>query len=137
MKARPLRLVVVRKSVAATERDRERVRREVTRKGKVPTQRTLDACRFAFLLTSVPDHEADDAAIANLHRLRWQIELAFKRWKSTLGLANLRADDPDLARAYRYGKLVAALLADRMARQWGAFSPYGVPFGHGDLASVA
>lgn len=136
-RTRPLRLVVVRKSVAAAERDRERVRREAKRKGKVPTQRTLDACRFAFLLTSVPVSEASDATIANLYRLRWQIELTFKRWKSLLGLANLRADDPDLAQAYIYAKLIAALLADKMARQWRAFSPYGLPIGDGDLARVA
>lgn len=136
-RAHPLRLVVVRKSVAATERDRERIRREAKKKGKVPTQRTLDACRFTFLLTSVPGAEADDATIAELYRLRWQIELTFKRWKSLLGLANLRADDPDLAQAYIYAKLIAALLADRMTRQWRAFSPYGVPVGNGSVASVA
>jgi hypothetical protein len=136
-RSRALRLVVVRKSVSATAREQERVRREASRKGKTPTQRTLDACRFTFLLTSVPLHEANDATMANLYRLRWQIELVFKRWKSLLGLANLRADDPDLARAYIYAKLIAALLADNMARQWRAFSPYGVPVRDGDLAGVA
>lgn len=135
-RARPLRLVVVRKSVAATERDRQRVRREAARKGKVPTPRTLEACRFAFLLTSVPAREADEAAIANLYRARWQVELAFKRWKSLLGLANLRADDPDLARAYIYAKLIAAVVADKMTRQWRAFSPYGVPVGDRGVARV-
>jgi hypothetical protein len=136
-RARALRLVVVRKSVAATERERERVRRESSRKGNVPTQRTWNACRFTFLLTSVVASEADDATIANLYRLRWQIELMFKRWKSLLGLARLRADDPDLAQAYIYAKLIAALVADRMTRQWRAFSPYGVPIGHGGVACLA
>lgn len=134
---RPLRLVVVRKSVEASNRERQRAAREARRKGKEPTARTLDAARFTFLLTSVPAAEADDATMANLYRLRWQIELAFKRWKSLLGLANLRADDPDLARAYIYAKLIAALLADKMARQWRAFSPYGVPIGDGGVARVA
>lgn len=137
LRARPLRLVVVRKSVEATERDRARISREAKRKGKSPTERTLAAARFAFLLTSVPATEADDATIAELYRLRWQIELAFKRWKSLLGLANLRADDPDLARAYIYAKLIAAVLADAMARQWRAFSPYGVPVGDRPVARLA
>lgn len=136
-RTRPLRLIVVRKSLDAAERDRERVRKDAKRKGKVPTERTLEACRFAFLLTSVPAREADAAAIANLYRVRWQIELVFKRWKSLLGLANLRAEDPDLARAYIYAKLIGALLADKMARQWRAFSPYGVPVRPGDVAGVA
>jgi hypothetical protein len=133
----PLRLIVVRKSRDATERDRARIQREARKKGKVPTSRTLAACRFAFLLTSVPEDEASDATMANLYRLRWQIELAFKRWKSLLGLTGLRADDPHLARAYIYAKLIAAALADRMTRQWRAFSPYGVPICDGNLASLA
>jgi len=66
----------------------------------------------------------------------WDIELLFKRWKSLLGLANLRADDPDLARAYIYSKLIAAVLSDLLVRQWRAFSPYGVPVASWPLAPV-
>jgi len=66
----------------------------------------------------------------------WDIELLFKRWKSLLGLSNLRADDPDLARAYIYAKLIAAVLSDKMVRQWRAFSPYGVPVGPGRVAHL-
>lgn len=136
-RTRPFRLIVVRKSVQAAAKDRERVLREAKKKGKVPTGRTLDATRFAFLLTSVPAAEADDATMAELYRVRWQVELSFKRWKSLLHLAELRADDPDLSKAYVYAKLIAALLADTMARQWRAFSPYGVPVGVRPVACVA
>lgn len=136
-RAMPLRLIVVRKSVQATARQQERIIREAKRKGKTPTNRTLEAARFMFLLTSIPACEVDDATMAGLYRLRWQIELAFKRWKSLLGMDNLRAGDPDLARAYIYAKLIAAVLADTIARQWRAFSPYGLPIGDRELASVA
>ena len=37
--------------------------------------------------------------VTALYRLRWQIELAFKRLKSQLRLADLQAKDPQLARA--------------------------------------
>ena len=133
----PFRLIVVRKSVAATANDRARVEKAANKKGKVPTARTLEAAKFALLITSIPTADADDATMAELYRLRWQVELAFKRWKSLLGLAQLRADDPDLAKAYIYAKLIAAVLADTMARQWRAFSPYGVPVGDWTVARVA
>ncbi|MEY4375134.1 MAG: hypothetical protein RL760_1301, partial [Candidatus Eisenbacteria bacterium] len=107
-----------------------RILREAKKRGKVPSERTLRATKFAFLLTSVPARDASDATMAELYRVRWQIELTFKRWKSLLHLADLRADDPDLARAYIYAKLIAAVLADTMARQWRAFSPYGLRVGH-------
>lgn len=135
-RVRPMRLVVVRKSVDATTRAQTTIHREAQRKGKQPTARTLAAARFAFLLTSIPASEADDATMAELYRLRWQIELAFKRWKSLLGIDQLRADDPNLARAYIYAKLIGVVLADTIARQWRAFSPYGVPIGDRPLACL-
>ena len=121
------RLIIVRKSVEATERERNRIRREASRKGKSPTTRTLRAAAFTFLLTTVPAKEASAAVLAELYRVRWQIELAFKRWKSLLDLDELRARDPDLARTYLLGKLVAAQLADIIARTERDFSPWGVP----------
>ncbi|EJB07809.1 hypothetical protein Rleg9DRAFT_6830, partial [Rhizobium leguminosarum bv. trifolii WSM597] len=42
----------------------------------------------------------------------WQIELAFKRMKSLIGLEGLRAKDADLARLWINIALLAALLAE-------------------------
>jgi IS4 transposase len=49
-------------------------------------------------------------AILQLYRLRWQIELLFKRFKSLLGLGDLPAKQRDLARSWMLGKLILALL---------------------------
>ena len=46
------------------------------------------------------------------YRLRWQVELAFKRLKSLLGLGELPARRPELARAWLNAKLVLALLVE-------------------------
>lgn len=51
-----------------------------------------------------------DEDIADLYRMRWQIEISFKRLKSLLSLNALRAKDPALARSYLRGKLNAAVL---------------------------
>lgn len=134
-RAWPLRLVVVRKSAEATRKDRAKIEKEATRKSKRPTQRTLDAAAFALLLTSLPATDADDVTVAELYRVRWQVELTFKRWKSIFDLDRLRADDPGLARAYVYAKLIAACLADTLARTARAFSPWGVPLSALDMAS--
>jgi hypothetical protein len=50
-----------------------------------------------------------------LYRLRWQIELCFKRFKSLAGLDQLPAKSEDLARAWIYAKLITVLLAERLA----------------------
>jgi hypothetical protein len=123
----PLRLVVARKSQVAVDRERARIKRVASKKGKTPTDLTMFAAKYTFILTSLPDAEVDAASVADLYRVRWQIELAFKRWKSLLGLDALRARDPELARAYLYAKLVAVALMDNLARASRAFSPWGVP----------
>jgi hypothetical protein len=121
------RLVVVRKSRAAAEQERERIRRELSRKGREPTARTLAAASFTFLLCTLPKGEAPPTLLADLYRVRWQVELGFKRWKSLLGLAELRAREPGLARCYILAKLVAAVLADAISRAPRDFSPWGYP----------
>lgn len=126
-RAHPMRLVVVRKSLDAAERERARAKKEGSRRGKRPTERTMEAAQFTFLLTSLPRADAAPETIAELYRVRWQIELNFKRWKSILGFGQIRAKDPDLARTYIFGKLIAAALADKTARAVRAFSPWGVP----------
>lgn len=130
------RVVIVRKSAEATRRDRERIRREASRKGKKPTTRTLQAAAFTFLLTTLRTKELDATAIAELYRVRWQVELAFKRWKSILDLDDLRAKDPRLARTYVLAKLIAAVFAETLARSARAFSPWGVPLGAEPVALV-
>ncbi|OKT29744.1 hypothetical protein ACN57_03025 [Escherichia coli] len=43
---------------------------------------------------------------ADCYRLRWQIELAFKRLKSLLHLDALRAKEPELAKAWIFANLL-------------------------------
>lgn len=123
----PARLVVVRKSREAAERERRKLRNEGKRKGKQPGERTLKAAAFTFLLTTVEEGQIQDIALAELYRVRWQIELAFKRLKSLMGLDALRAKDPLLARTYLLAKMIAAVLMETIADRCRAISPWGVP----------
>jgi len=63
--------------------------------------------------------------VLELYRLRWQIELAFKRMKSILGLGHLPKKDPVSARAWLHGKIFASLLVERMVEAADTFSPWG------------
>ena len=82
---------------------------------------------LTFLLTTVPRDTASDVVLAELYRVRWQIEIAFKRLKSLAHLDDLRARSPELARVDLLSKLIAAVLVDLIARQMRAFSPWGYP----------
>ena len=57
--------------------------------------------------------------------MRWEIEVAFKRPKSIGDVGHLPKHDAASSRAWVYGKLLVALLTEKMQRHAAAFSPWG------------
>ena len=122
-----VRIICIRKSREAADQERMRIRREAKRRGEQPTARTLKAAAFTWLVCSAPAELIDARVASELYRLRWQVELYFKRLKSLGNLDQIRAFDPALSRTYILGKLLAMALADRITAGAKAFSPWGVP----------
>ena len=88
--------------------------------------RSLEAAKYILLLTSLPADAFPPADILALYRFRWQIELAFKRFKSLAGLDMLPAKKPELARAWIYARLIVAIIAEQIAGQVPDSSPSGL-----------
>lgn len=59
------------------------------------------------------------------YRLRWQIELTFKRLKSITQLGHVPKYDGKSSRAWLYGKLLIALLIQKIARIGKTISLWG------------
>jgi Transposase DDE domain len=121
--AMPARLVALRKSPEATEEARRKLLKEAKKKGRAVNPRTLEAAAYFFVLTSVSAQDLTAAQVLELYRFRWQIEMAFKRFKEILPLRQVPAKDPDLAKTYLLGNLLVALLTEDLARSFLAFSP--------------
>lgn len=118
----PLRLIIGRLPPDKAEVARKKVMARAIKAGKRVDPRSLQAAGFVMLLTSLPHQHAADA-ILELYRLRWQIELLFKRFKSLLGLGDLPAKQRNLARSWICAKLIVALLAEKAARKLAESSP--------------
>ncbi len=73
---------------------------------------TLASAGFLMVLTSLPPEVAAPERVMAIYRLRWQIELAFKRLKSGLGIHRLVARDPVMARSWLLAHLILALLIE-------------------------
>lgn len=113
----PARLIAVRLPADKIDASRTRARRASRKNGRCPEVGTLEAASHVLLLTSLDAKDYPADRVAALYRLRWQVELAFKRLKSLLHLDALRAKDPALARAWLFTHLLAALLVDDMVQQ--------------------
>jgi hypothetical protein len=129
----PMRLVVQRLSEEEAARARQRAVRKSRRQGKTLQQETLQAAGYVLLLTSLDPAEFSAKDILAVYRLRWQIELLFKRLKSLLHLDDLPAKDPRLARSWIYAKIIAALLLEDVTRRF-LDSPPWEPDIQADLA---
>jgi hypothetical protein len=120
-----LRLVIRRKDPEQTQAEQKRLLKDAKKRGKQPDPRSLEAAKYILLLTSLPATVFPPSDILALYRFRWQIELAFKRFKSLAGLDQLPAKNPGLARAWIYARLIVAIIAERIAGQVPDSSPSG------------
>jgi hypothetical protein len=63
--------------------------------------------------------------ICGLYRVRWQIELLFKRLKSLLHVDALPSREGPTAKSWLLARLIAAALAQRLVQPSGPLSPWG------------
>lgn len=118
------RLCAIRKSEQAAAKARERVRRESQRNGSVLQPQTLEAADYVFVFTTLPE-QVSASQVLEIYRLRWQIELEFKRLKSLIALGHLKKHDAQAARSWLQGKLLIALLIARLIAHAERVSPWG------------
>jgi hypothetical protein len=108
----PARLILARTPDEAAEQQRQRVVRNAISKGRKIDPRTIKAAGFMMLVTSLSAQDASAEEVLSLYRMRWQIELAFKRIKSLGGFGELRADDPRLVRTWLLAHLISVVLIE-------------------------
>lgn len=97
-------------------RARRRAKRQARRRGRTPRAQTLFLSEWVLVLTTLSPDELNATDILELYRIRWQVELVIKRYKSLLGAARVRAKrGSPLALVYLGGKLLFALVVERRA----------------------
>lgn len=133
------RLCGIRKSEAAVQRaQRKLTRRQQDGKGKVTPENREYAC-YVLVFTTLPREQVTTGQVLECYRVRWQIELTFKRLKSIVQLGHVPKQDDQSSRAWLYGKLFVALLSQKLARVGSSISPWGyyLPEQTADTESLA
>lgn len=91
---------------------------------RVVAARTRDE-EIIWILTTLSPADVPSSTILELYRLRWQIELLFKRLKSLLHLDALPSRQGPTAKSWMLARFLAAALAQRLAQPSGPLSPWG------------
>jgi len=60
-------------------------------KGVSLSKEYKERCRFSLFITNVEEQILKAVDVIRVYRLRWQIELVFKTWKSLLGIQKVKA----------------------------------------------
>jgi hypothetical protein len=107
-----VRLVAVKKPVQAAATARRKARRTAQKGGHQLSRQTLDAADWMILVTSLKPKDFTTTDILALYRLRWRIELGFKRLKSLIGLKGPPGMDERSARPHILAHLLIILLLE-------------------------
>jgi len=111
-----VRLIAAKLPAAEAAAARRRARQNAVDHGRKVQQSTLLVAGWVLLITTLPKERWQASDLLRLYRVRWQIELVFKRLKSLLGLAQLRARTLEGVQASVLAVLVAwALQQDQAA----------------------
>ncbi len=119
------RLCAIRKSEEATARARRQIERKAQQGGPKTKPETLQYARYIMVFTTVPANRFSTSEVLEWYRVRWQIELVFKRLKTLAALGALPKHADESARAWLYGKLLVALLGQKLERLGRDISPWG------------
>jgi hypothetical protein len=85
-------------------RRRARLRKQASRLGRPISERQRELCHWTVLWTNVPAGELTASQVWLVYRLRWQIELLIKRWKSEGGLGSTSSAKKERVEAEWYLK---------------------------------
>jgi hypothetical protein len=119
------RLCALRKSEHAIQQAHKKLIAKASKKQHQLQPETLEYAKYVIVFSTYPQAEFSTEALLEWYRIRWQVELAFKRLKTLLDMGHLPKYDPSSSRAWLYGKLFLALLTEKLARISRAFSPWG------------
>jgi len=108
----PCRLIIYRAPDSVVN---ERIRKAAANykkknKGKTLSKSQRNWLKFSLFVTNVTREMWSPEVVGTIYRLRWQIELIFKSWKSLCHINILRGTRHERIECYVYGRLIAIVV---------------------------
>ena len=116
------RICVLRKTDQAILLAQKKLIQKSKAKDKKPQVATLEYAKYVILFTTFPEEEFTCHVILEWYRIRWQVELIFKRFKSITKLGQLPKKNDESSVAWLYGKLFVALITQKLINYANFFS---------------
>lgn len=119
------RLCVLRKTEEAIKMAHKKLRRQAQKKQTSLQPKTLEFAKFVIVFTTFPEGSFTEHSVLEWYRIRWQVELVFKRFKTIAQMGHLPKHSDESSKAWLYGKLFVALLTEKLIAHAESISPWG------------
>lgn len=103
----PVRLVA---NLLTEEQKQKRIKGKTANRGRKLGKDVLEAMGLNLFVTNVEREKCDASCIYELYRLRWQVELVFKAWKSTMNIHRIHQMNATRVECILWVKLIWTLL---------------------------
>jgi len=114
----PSRLIAIPLPQEVADRRRQRAKENARRKGRTPSAAYLSTLDWLLFVTNVPEPMLSIEQVALLYRVRWQIELVFKLWKSYGGLQRTQTWRRERILYELYAKMIGLVLTQFLLSPW-------------------
>jgi hypothetical protein len=106
----PCRLIILRNPKAVTEKRRRRAKKHAQKRGTTLSQTYLFLLGWTLFVTNAPAPMMSLKQVYDFYRMRWQIELIFKLWKSYCGLNSIRGWRKERILTELYAKMIGIVI---------------------------
>ncbi len=106
----PCRLLAAPAPAAVVAQRRERLKQDRHRRQQPMTQERLQLLEWTVLMTNLAPDQLTHSEAFVLYRARWQIELLFKLWKSTMAIDTWRTANHWRVLCEVYAKLIGCVV---------------------------
>ncbi len=100
------RLLAYRLPEEVVKQRQRKALEEARKKGRALTQEYCHWLAFGLYITNVTQEVWSSKVVGTVYRLRWQVELTFKNWKSLLHIHVLKGTRPERIKCILYGRLI-------------------------------
>jgi hypothetical protein len=108
----PIRLIIYRQPQEVTAKRLREANKNQRKKGENMSASKKLLLHFSMFVTNIPEELLSAELIGTVYRLRWEIELVFKRWKSQLEIDHLKGIHRERIDCLIWSRLCTVLIVE-------------------------
>jgi hypothetical protein len=117
----PVRLIVQLVSDEIYEQRIRKIEKENRKKGFKTSDDYKIRCKFNLFITNAEEKDLPKEAVYKAYKIRWQIELMFKHWKSTCKIHNLQPMKYERFICLLHAKLILIIINLQVIRNFQSY----------------